>query len=100
MIKSDFIQSCKAISRLTVLFVLWAVCPVYTQIVTNKGAILTGTNGSIVWVNGSYCSVSNGQSSFEGNSLLQVNGNMVLQSGAVNLRDSSLGVVTDSCILY
>lgn len=87
------------ISRLTVLFVLWAACPVYAQIVTNNGALLTATPGSIVWVNGTYCSVGNGQSTFQGNSLLQVNGSMAIQSGAITMQDSSLGIATDSCLV-
>jgi len=99
MIKFCLSLAFSTISRLTVLLVLWAACPVYAQLLTNNGALLTATTGSIVWVNGTYCSVGNGQSTFQGNSLLQVNGSMAIQSGAITMQDSSLGIATDSCIV-
>lgn len=99
MIQSCLVSVISTISRLTVLFVLWAACPVYAQIVTNNGALVTATNGSIMWVNGNYNTIGNGQSTFQGNALLQVNGSMTIQSGAMNLQDSSLAVATDSCVL-
>lgn len=70
------------------------------QIITNNGAIITGANGSTVWVNGSLTNKSSGQVTFEGASLLQVNGEIQIQSGILTLLDGSTALTTENCITF
>ncbi len=69
------------------------------QIITNDGAVITGSNGSTVWVNGSFDNKTNGQITFEGTSLLTVNGEFLVHSGVVSLLDGSNAVVTENCLV-
>lgn len=86
--------------KLLLLVLLLTPLGVSAQIFTNKGAIVTGMNGSTVWINGTLCNISSGQITFNGSSLLQVNGEIQVQSGELKLLDASNAVATENCIVF
>ncbi|MBI3258336.1 MAG: hypothetical protein HYZ54_02475 [Ignavibacteriae bacterium] len=69
------------------------------QIITNKGTVITGSNGSTMWVNGTFDNINGGEITFQGASFLQVNGEILVQSGIVSLLDSSTAIVTENCLV-
>jgi hypothetical protein len=82
------------------LFLVLLLVPIgiRAQIITNNGATITGI-GSRVWVNGSLSNTAAGQITFSDTSHVQVNGEILVQSGGLTFLDKSNSIVTENCIV-